>query len=163
MYIRPAQEHDIQTITNIYNDAVLNTTAIWNDTTVTVDDRLAWLHHHQKKNEPVLVITNTHNHVLGFATFGPWRSFDGYRHTVEHSVYVNKTQRGQGLGRKLLTALIEEARQRNKHVMVAGIEANNTSSITLHQKMGFVQTALMPQVGIKFDTWLDLIFLQLVL
>jgi phosphinothricin acetyltransferase len=99
--------------------------------------------------------------VLGYASFGDWRAFDGYRHTVEHSVYVKHDQRGKGLGRHLMLALIERAQKLNKHVMVAAIEAGNQGSIAMHVKLGFVQTGLMPEVGTKFGKWLDLVYLQL--
>ncbi len=58
-------------------------------------------------------------------------------------------------------ALIKEARRLNKHVMVAGIEAQNRASLHLHETLGFVTTGQMPQVGTKFGRWLDLTFMQL--
>ncbi len=105
--------------------------------------------------------SNAQQLVLGYASFGPWRAFDGFRHTVEHSVYVHPDRHGQGIGKALMQALIERAKALNKHVMVAAIEAGNTASIGLHQQLGFEQTGLMPQVGTKFGRWLDLAFLQL--
>lgn len=99
--------------------------------------------------------------VTGYASFGDWRSFDGFRHTVEHSVYVHPDHQGKGLGRKLLSRLIDEARDCGKHVMVAGIESQNQASLHLHHSLGFVVTAQMPQVGTKFGRWLDLTFMQL--
>ncbi|EOA0767564.1 L-methionine sulfoximine/L-methionine sulfone acetyltransferase, partial [Shigella boydii] len=86
---------------------------------------------------------------------------DGFRHTVEHSVYVHPDHQGKGLGRKLLSRLIDEARDSGKHVMVAGIESQNQASLHLHHSLGFVVTAQMPQVGTKFGRWLDLTFMQL--
>lgn len=163
MVIRPALPHDIEAITAIYNDAVLTTTAIWNDKPVTVQNRLGWLHAHQEANLPVLVAVDQDQTIMGYATFGPWRDFEGFRHTVEHSVYVEKTKRGHGIGRKLLEALIDQARSNHKHVMVAAIESRNTASIQLHKKLGFIQTGHMPEVGEKFGRWLDLTFLQLTL
>ena len=99
--------------------------------------------------------------VTGYSSFGDWRAFDGFRHTVEHSVYVHPDHQGKGLGRSLLVALIKEARRLNKHVMVAGIEAQNQASLHLHETLGFVTTGQMPQVGTKFGRWLDLTFMQL--
>ena len=99
--------------------------------------------------------------VTGYASFGDWRAFDGFRHTVEHSVYVHPDHQGKGIGRTLMKALINEARTLGKHVMVAGIEAQNQASIHLHETLGFVTTGQMPQVGTKFGRWLDLIFMQL--
>lgn len=163
MIIRPAATTDIEAITAIYNDAVLNTTAIWNDDPVTEENRLAWLRQRQNANYPVLVAADNSNTVLGYATFGEWRAFSGFRHTVEHSLYVCKNHRGQGVGRELLKAIVKQARSNDIHVMVAGIESGNTPSLYLHKKLGFVQTGHMPQVGKKFSRWLDLTFLQLIL
>jgi phosphinothricin acetyltransferase len=161
MHIREATIHDVEGIKLIYNDAVINTTAIWNDTLVDEANRRAWLEDRQAKGYPVLVSVDAAGSVLGYASFGDWRAFDGYRHTVEHSVYVKHDQRGKGLGRHLMLALIERAQKLNKHVMLAAIEAGNQGSIAMHVKLGFVQTGLMPEVGTKFGKWLDLVYLQL--
>jgi L-amino acid N-acyltransferase YncA len=163
MEIRDAGEGDIQAITEIYNDAVKNSTAIWNDATIDAANRLAWLSDRQKAGYPVLVAVNGAEGVLGYASFGDWRAWDGYRHTVEHSVYVRADQRGKGVGEALMHALIKRARRIGKHVMVAGIEAKNAGSIRLHEKLGFEHVGHMKQVGTKFGRWLDLLFLQLIL
>lgn len=163
MQIRDAEDHDLEGITTIYNDAVEQTTAIWNETTIDVENRRAWLADRRKAGYPVLVAVSDEDTVLGYASFGDWRAWDGYRHTVEHSVYVRSDQRGAGIGKALMEALIGRARDIGKHVMVAGIEAGNTGSIRLHEKLGFEQVGLLRQVGTKFGRWLDLAFLQLTL
>lgn len=162
MEIRAAREEDAPGIAAIYNDAVAHSTAIWNDELVDATNRAAWLMAHRDLGYPVLVAAED-DRVLGYATFGDWRAFDGYRHTVEHSVYVHADARGRGLGRTLMVALIDEARRLGKHVMVAGIDASNTGSIRLHERLGFTSVGLLPQVGMKFGRWLDLAFLQLTL
>lgn len=162
MEIRDAAEGDLPGILAIYNDAVENTTAIWNETLVDLDNRRAWLRARLAQGYPVLVAIDD-GAVLGYASFGDWRAFDGYRHTVEHSVYVGANTRGRGVGRALLTALIPRAAALGKHVLVAGIEAGNQPSIRLHEQLGFMRTGLMPEVGIKFGRWLDLQFMQLIL
>ncbi|WBU58988.1 GNAT family N-acetyltransferase [Paracoccus albus] len=162
MKIRDATQDDLAAILAIYNDAVLNTTAIWNEKTADLENRAAWMAERRKAGYPVLVASRDAE-VLGYATFGDWRPHDGYRHTVEHSVYVRRDQHGGGIGKALMLALIEKARDLQKHVMVAGIEAGNTPSIRLHEKLGFRQTGFLPQVGTKFGKWLDLAFLQLLL
>lgn len=162
MQIRDAGPDDIAGITEIYNDAVANTTAIWNETLIDQQNRLDWLAARQQSGYPVLVAVEGEK-VLGYASFGDWRAFDGYRHTVEHSVYVHKDHRGSGLGQALMQVLIERARALHKHVMVAGIDASNKGSIALHEKLGFQAVGHLPQVGTKFGKWLDLAFLQLVL
>lgn len=163
MDIRDAEDQHIDGITAIYNDAVAHTTAIWNETQVDAANRMAWLADRHRAGYPVLVAVDENGAVLGYASFGDWRAFDGYRHTVEHSVYVRGDQRGGGIGRALLLALIERARDLGKHVMVAGIEAGNTASIRLHETLGFEQAGHLKQVGAKFGKWLDLAFLQLIL
>lgn len=161
MDIRDAEEADIDGVTVIYNDAVAHTTAIWNETTVDSANRLAWLTERRRAGYPVLVAVDAAGDVLGYASFGDWRAWDGYRHTVEHSVYVRADRRGSGIGEALMRALIERARGIGKHVMVAGIEARNAGSIRLHEKLGFEHAGLLRQVGAKFGAWLDLAFLQL--
>lgn len=164
MRIRDAISHDVEGILAIYNDAVAHTTAIWNEVQVDKANRAAWLADRQRAGYPVLVAVEENNEVVvGYATFGDWRAWDGYRHTVEHSVYVRKDRRGAGVGKTLVIALIERARRLGKHVMVAGIEAQNVTSIRLHEKLGFEQVGHLKEVGTKFGKWLDLAFLQLTL
>jgi len=163
LQIREATKHDIDGIVAIYNDAVVNTTAIWNERPVEAADRLAWLEARHKLGYPVLVALDEHEAVLGYASFGDWRAFEGFRHTVEHSVYVRREARGRGIGRALMTALVDRARLAGKHVMVAAIEAGNAGSIRLHESLGFATTGEMREVGTKFGRWLDLVFMQLVL
>ena len=161
--LRDAVPADLPGIREIYNDAVLNTTAIWNEQAVDLGNRQAWFEARQAQGYPILVAVDAADQVLGYASFGDWRPFEGFRHTVEHSVYIRSDQRGNGLGPKLMHALIERARGCNKHVMVAAIESGNAASIRLHQRLGFTLNGQMPQVGVKFGRWLDLTFMQLIL
>jgi phosphinothricin acetyltransferase len=158
--VRPARPGDLPAILAIYNEAVETTTAIWNWTKVDLANRRAWFDARTSQGYPVLVAEGGEGRALAYASFGDWRPFEGYLHTVEHSVYVAAEARGNGLGADLLTALIEEARRRGKHVMLGGIEAGNAASLALHRKLGFLETARMPEVGRKFDRWLDLVFMQ---
>ena len=162
MLIRDAEEADLPGILAIYNDAVENTTAIWNEAAVDLDNRGTWLAERRQSGYPVLVAVED-GAVLGYASFGDWRAFDGYRYTVEHSVYVSRDTRGRGIGKALMIPLIERARQLDKHVMVAGIEAANEASLGLHRRLGFKQVGHLTEVGTKFGRWLDLAFLQLTL
>ena len=163
MIIRDAAEADLPALRDIFNDAVLNTTAIWMDNVVDLANRQAWFAARAQQGYPILVAENAAGEVVGYASFGDWRPFDGFCHTVEHSVYIRVDQRGKGLGPQLLTALIERAKACDKHVMVAAIESGNAASIRLHQRLGFAITGQMPQVGRKFGRWLDLTFMQLIL
>jgi phosphinothricin acetyltransferase len=163
MDVRDAEPADIEGVTAIYNDAVENTTAIWNETKIDMANRQAWLADRQRAGYPVLVAVDDAGSVLGYASFGDWRAWEGYRHTVEHSVYVRADMRGKGIGKALMLPLIGRARDIGKHVMVAGIEAGNTASIRLHEKLGFELVGHLKEVGTKFGVWLDLAFLQLTL
>ena len=163
MTIQDATSADLPSILAIYNDAVEHTTAIWNETRVDLANRQAWLSERQSAGFPVLVARNDADEVVGYASYGPWRTIEGFRHTVEHSVYVRPDCHGQGLGTRLLQALITRAKAQGLHVMVAAIESGNLASIALHQRSGFVVTGQMPQVGRKFGRWLDLTFMQLIL
>jgi phosphinothricin acetyltransferase len=108
------------------------------------------------------VVEDTQNQVVaGYACYDQFRSIQGFQQTVEHSIFLNPDYAGQGLGSKLLQYLIEQAQVQKLHIMVAAIDSENNSSIRLHEKLGFVQTAYMPQVGQKFGQWRDLVLLQL--
>ena len=163
MIIRDAAEADLPALRDIFNDAVLNTTAIWMDNVVDLANRQAWFAARAQQGYPILVAENAAGEVVGYASFGDWRPFDGFCHTVEHSVYIRADQRGNGLGPLLMAALIERAKACGKHVMVAAIESGNGASIRLHERLGFITTGQMPQVGRKFGRWLDLTFMQLIL
>ncbi|MCJ7996179.1 N-acetyltransferase [Rhizobium cremeum] len=158
--IRDAVEADLPAIRDIYNHAVEHTTAIWNDVLIDVDNRRAWLELRRAKGFPVLVAERD-GKVAGYASYGDWRAFDGYRHTVEHSVYVDKDCRGAGIGKKLMLELIARAKAAGMHVMIAAIEAENTPSIALHERLGFRLVGIHREVGIKFGRWLDLAAMEL--
>lgn len=157
MTIRPATEDDISAITAIFNEAVVNSNAIWTEKQDSDAERLAWM-----KARLVLVATEGPV-VLGYGTFGDFRAFPGYRYSVEHSVYIHADHRGRGLGRIIVDELIAAATALGKHVMIAGIDGGNPASLRLHAQAGFVEVARMPEVGRKFGRWLDLVFMQRVL
>jgi L-amino acid N-acyltransferase YncA len=101
--------------------------------------------------------------VVGFAAYGSFRGsgkWPGYRHTVEHTIHVHKDYWGRGIGRSLLNALIERARSNDVHVMVAAVDGANQDSISFHERLGFTTVARMPEVGRKFDQWLELVLMQ---
>lgn len=160
--IRDAREEDMPAVMEIYNDAVANTTAIWNDTMVDLDNRLEWLRNRRERGFPVIV-AELDGKVVGYASYGDWRAFDGYRHTAEHSIYVHKDARGKGVGRQLLANLIDRARSAGIHVLIAGIEAENAASIRLHEGFGFRVVGRFKEVGTKFGRWLDLTCMELCL
>lgn len=159
MEIRAAADADIPAITAITNDVIATSTAIYRDDAVAESERRAWLAARRDAGFPVFVLAEG-DAVLGFSSFGDFRAWPGYRHTVEHSVHVRADQRGRGLGAQLVGALIEPARAMGKHVMIAGIDAQNDASLKLHARLGFKKVAHFEQVGRKFDRWLDLVFMQ---
>lgn len=157
--IRDADDADMPAIRDIYNDAVVNTTAIWNEQQVDTGNRIAWAAARRALGYPVLV-ADCGGAVAGYASFGDFRAFDGYRHTAEHSIYVDGRFRRMGIARALLEALEPRARAAGKHVLIGGIEAGNAASITLHAALGYREVGRLPEVGRKFDRWLDLVFMQ---
>ena len=157
--IRAATDADLPAILAILNEAIANTTAVWSLAPTTLEQRRAWMADRRAKGMPVLV-SELDSAVVGFASYGEFRPWEGYKHTVEHSIYVNSAVRGRGIGRGLLAALLDDARRNGKHTIVAGIEAENTASIRLHAGFGFVEAGRLRQVGRKFDRWLDLLFMQ---
>jgi phosphinothricin acetyltransferase len=159
MLIRAAAEADLPAILAIYNDAVVNTTAIWNEDVVDLANRRAWAETRRAQGYPLLVAVED-GEALGYATYGDFRPHQGYRFTVENSIYVAAAARGRGLGAKLLAALVDHAAASGKHVMVAAIEAGNATSIRLHERAGFVESGRMAEVGFKFGRYLDLVLLQ---
>jgi phosphinothricin acetyltransferase len=165
--IGEATEADLAAMLAINNLAVAETTASWNHAPASLESRKTWFAGMTAKGDPVLVARHMSEgragDVVGYAYWGPFRPADGYLHTVENSVYVRKDQHGQGIGRRLMLELIERARAKGLHAMVAGIGAENTGSIALHAKLGFVEYGRLPQVGAKFGRWLDLVLTQLML
>ncbi|HSI40279.1 MAG TPA: GNAT family N-acetyltransferase [Xanthobacteraceae bacterium] len=157
--LRPARDADLPGILAIHNDAVRNTTAIWNETPSDLAGRAAWLDERRGRGFPVLVAEEDAR-VLGYSSFGDFRPHEGYRISVEHSVYVAASARARGLGRALVEALFAPARAMDKKVMIGGITADNAASIALHERLGFTVSGRMPGIGIKFGRRLDLVLMQ---
>jgi L-amino acid N-acyltransferase YncA len=159
MQIRQAGEHDLAAITAIFNYEVEHSAAIWVEKRVTVSDRRAWLAARQAQGCPVLVAEQD-GEVLGFGAYGPFRPYEGFRNTVEHLVYIAPDARGKGVGRALLAALIDDARQRGKTVIVGAIDAENDASLALHRSAGFVETGRMNRIGEKWGRRRTMVLLQ---
>lgn len=160
MEIRDAIVADVPSILAITNDVIATSTAIYTETPATLEEREAWLRARQDLGYPVLVALDESGAVAGFATFGDFRAWPGYRYTIEHSVHVRADRRGQGIGSRLVASLLPRAAALGKHVIIAGIDAANAPSIRLHERLGFERVALFSEVGRKFGRWLDLVFLQ---
>lgn len=150
-------------ILEILNEAILNSTALYDYKPRTYADMVEWFEAKRAGDFPVIGIESGEGELLGFASFGTFRAWPAFKYSVEHSIYVHKDHRGKGLGSSLLNAVVEAAKNQNKHAVIGGIDAQNLGSIALHEKLGFKLVGTLPEVGFKFGRWLDLAFYQLVL
>ncbi|WP_297006537.1 GNAT family N-acetyltransferase [uncultured Corynebacterium sp.] len=161
--VRDTCDADLPAITDIYNDAVVNTVAVWNNDTVDVGNRRDWLRAHQIPGTAALTAVDADGRVLGYATYGEFRHYDGFRDTVENSVYVAADARTGGVGTALMAGLLTRARAGGAHVMVAAIESGNTASLKLHEKLGFATVGILLEVGTKFGRRLGMTLMQVFL
>lgn len=155
--IRAATPTDLPAIMEIYNQAGVGTTASYDLEPVTIQERTNWFERTGRAGGVVLV-GDEGGAVVGYASYGPFRDKAGYSHTVEHSVYVLDGKRSSGIGRMLMAALMDYARGQGIHVMVGVLDADNEASRAFHARLGFVESAVLPQVGRKFGRWLDVVF-----
>lgn len=157
--LRPATNHDLSDILAIYNEAIANTTAIYEYSAF--DE--AYIQHwwaQKKEGDYPVIIADVDGQVAAFATCGVFRARAAYRTTMEHSVYVHSSFQQRGIGRLLLKAIEQEARNRGVHVLIGGIDAENHTSIRLHEQEGFTQAAHLHEVAFKFERWLDLVLME---
>jgi L-amino acid N-acyltransferase len=159
MHIRAATDSDVPAILAIYNDVVTNTTAIYDERVSTLAERQSWFRTRRSQNFPVLV-GELNGAVVGFSTFGEWRSRWGYRYTVEHSVHVRADCRGQGFGRALIEVLFPRAAALGIHTMIGHIDSAATASLRLHEKLGFEKVGTFREVGRLRDGWLHVVAMQ---
>ncbi|PFI97564.1 N-acetyltransferase [Bacillus cereus] len=158
--IREAMKKDVTFILDIYNDAILNSTAVYAYKPVTLENRIDWYEQKKADGYPILVY-ELDNKVVGFATFGPFKAWPAYKYSVEHSVYVDREYRKNGIGSFLMEELITIAKEREYMTLIAGIDAENEKSIAMHKNFGFVYSGTIKKAGYKFNGWLDLAFYQL--
>jgi L-amino acid N-acyltransferase len=159
MRIRDAVLSDFDEIAAIYNEVLETSTAIYSEHPTSREERIAWWRSRQEQGYPLLVATDGDS-VAGFASFGDFRSWPGYRFTVEGTVHIHSSSRGQGVGTQLLEELIRRAQAIGKHIMIAGVDSENTASLQFLERFGFKRVAHLEEVGYKFGRFLDLIFLQ---
>ncbi len=162
MLIREAQTKDLGIILDIMNDAILNTTSIYDYRIRSYEFVENWFAKKQSDNMPVLV-ADIGGDPVAYGSYGIFRAWAAYRFSVEHSIYVQQNFLGQGIGRQLLIALIARAGKEGYHTMIAGIDADNQKSYDFHKKLGFIEVGKFKEVGYKFERWLDLVFMQLML
>jgi L-amino acid N-acyltransferase YncA len=159
MRIRAATNADLQAILAIYNDVVANTTAIYDERPSTLEERQSWFDARLRQGLPVLA-AELEGEVVGFSSFGDWRSRWGYRYTVEHSVHVRADCRGRGFGRALLEALFPPAAALGMHMMIGHIDSAATASLRLHERLGFRRVGTFHEVARLRDGWLSLVAVQ---
>ena len=160
--IRPAERDDLDAMLAIYNDAIINTTAVYDYQPRASETQRQWFETKQAQRLPVFVAHDGAT-IIGFGSFGPFRPWPAYQFTVENSLYVDSAYRRQGAGTALLASLVNAAQTAGYHAMVAGIDATNEASLVLHRKAGFQPVAHFREVGWKFERWLDLVFMERIL
>ncbi len=163
MTIRPATRADCPGILAIYNDAVLTTTATYDYEPRTLEQRQTWFDDHERGGFAVFVAEDDAGRIVGWSALNRYHDRPGYRFTTENSIYIAADSRGQGLGKLLLAPLIAAARAKGLHAIIAAIDATNEASVRLHAGFGFVTVGQFKQVGYKFDRWLDVKYMELVL
>jgi phosphinothricin acetyltransferase len=165
LVVRDAVLDDMPALRDIYNALVPSTTVAWTEVPETLRQRQAWFRGQQRAGFPVLVaaLDGGDGEVVGFAAYGSFRGagrWPGYRLTVEHTIHVREDHWGAGTGRRLLEALVDRARDAGLHVMVGAVDGANDASLRFHERLGFTEVGRMPQVGVRFGQWLDLVLVQ---
>ena len=150
-------------IRDIFNDAIVNSTALYEYHPRSAETIAAWFEGKAAGGYPVIGAIDETEALLGFASYGSFRAWPAFKYSIEHSVYVHPEHRGKGVGRALMTQLVDAAQEQGYHVMVGGIDLDNGASIALHERLGFVHAGTVRQAGFKFGRWLDLGFWQLIL
>ena len=161
--VQCSHERHAEAILGIFNDAIINSAALYDYKPRTIEMVTAWFDAKSKGHYPVIGIENEAGDLMGFASYGMFRAWPAYKYSVEHSVYVDARFRGRGVGRSLFKEIIAAAQGQNYHILVGGIDAGNLASIRLHESVGFTYCGTIRQAGFKFGQWLDLSFFQLIL
>jgi phosphinothricin acetyltransferase len=161
LVIREATTEDLQPITDIYADAVLNTVATLDTVPPTLESRADWLQHHGGRFPVIVAVMD--GTVVGWASLSVWNDRGAYTHTAESSVYVSRAHRRRGIGASLLASIETRARRLNYHVIIARVVASNETSLKLVHAAGYEDVGIIREVGYKFGTWLDMCVLQLIL
>ena len=161
--IRRAVREDCPGILEIYNDAVLTTTATYDYQPRTLEHREAWFDDHERTGFPIFVAVNAEERIVGWSALNRYHDRIGYRFTSENSVYIAADHRGRGLGKGLLKPLIDVAQEINLHAIIAAIDGDNAASLRLHERFGFEKVGHFKHVGYKFNRWLDVVYMELLL
>ncbi|WP_064608300.1 GNAT family N-acetyltransferase [Photobacterium sp. J15] len=162
-FVNCSFENHAEAILAIFNDAIINSTALYDYKPRTMDNMILWFEEKEKGHYPVIGLVNEEEQLMGFATYGRFRMQPAFKYTVEHSVYLHRDFRGQGIATLLMEQLIQQANRQDYHVMIGAIDMENCGSIALHQKLGFIHSGTINQAGYKFGRWLDLGLFQKIL
>jgi len=160
MIIRRAERNDVPAMREIFNEVLRNSNSIYREEEVDLAERYAWFDEKMEHGYP-LFGAYEENKLIGYAGYGSWRAAQGYRKTVELTIYVDNKYRGTGVGSLLMQTIINQAKSDGYHVMLGAIDSENKGSIDFHKRFGFVETARMPEVALKNGQWLNLVFMQL--
>lgn len=161
MIIRRAGLGDVPAILDIYNEAIMHTTATFDLGKRTLEEQTHWFYKYNDTHP--LVVAEINGTVMGYCSLSQFRDKEAYKQTVEISVYVHNEARGKGVARKLIEHIIQLAKRAGHHVIIAGITTGNDISIRLHENFGFVHAGTIREVGYKFGEWQDVSFYQLIL
>jgi phosphinothricin acetyltransferase len=161
-WIECGREH-LEPIRAIFNDAILNSTALYDYEPRSVQVMQAWFAAKEEKNLPIIGALDASGELMGFGTYGPFRPHAAYQFSIEHSIYLDARFRGRGLGRQILERLLTRAQEQGFHMMIGVIDAQNAASIALHQKLAFEPCGVIREAGFKFGRWLDLVLYQKIL
>jgi len=158
--IRDVKTSDAATIARIYNPYILDTVITFEEIPVTPEEIGSRITTALNLGYPYIV-AEQEGQVIGYAYAGQWRTRAAYKHTVETSIYLEQTLRGQGLGKILYKTLLQRLQELDVHVVLGVITLPNPVSVELHEKLGFKEVAHFKEVGYKFGRWLDVGFWQL--
>jgi L-amino acid N-acyltransferase len=147
----------------ILNDAIVNSTALWDYRPRTLDMMATWFDDKDAGDFPVIGFVDERDQLLAFGSYGTFRAWPAYKYTVEHSLYVKRSSRRRGLGTSMLLELVEHAEKQGYHNLIGGIATDNEISIKTHLKCGFEHCGTIRQCGYKFEKWIDLGFYQRIL
>jgi len=156
--IRSARRDDLDSITEIYNEAILKTVATFDTEQKTYEDQKKWFDDHEAKN-PILV-AELNGVIVGWASLSKWSDRCAYSDTAEISLYIQEEHQGKGIGKYLIEAIVKEGEKTGLHTIIARITEGNESSLHLHRSVGFTHIGIMKEVGKKFDKRLDVHLMQ---
>lgn len=159
MTVRPALQSDIPALLAIWNPVIRDTAITFNATPKTAAD-LAQMITDKAAAGHGFFVAEAGGSVLGFASYGQFRSGIGYARTMEHTIVLGPDARGRGLGRALMLAIEDHARTGGAHSIFAGVSAENPDGRAFHAAMGYADTVTLPAVGYKFGRWMDLHLMQ---